>query len=412
MNTQLINNNIIDADKIRAYFQPPAGNTERFIDVRPIGIDQWYIPVGKIIDSYEIHEFGVGFAAIEQLLEIVFERQFKGRPNDKKDIWHDTVLLNVECGLHAAITGERLSVIRPQSLAEIDPAFDKGEGVARKADIIYYVDKIKHGGFVENPLYVSGNILNHRGATADPKAMYMIDGARRITAHALAHSEMLSIYLLVTEEEFGEMVRDEIKQSFRERINKIAWFNNYHSLPALGLEGQRSLRRYDLIDMSLLSQASVIDFGCNIGQASIKAVQAGARRVLGLDVMDDTLALAGEIKDLLDIENLEYERIDFNDHDFDVLIDSVFPGMTDYSFFFSVYRTKELTQRERLFKYIIDKTRKGIFFEGHAHPKIDSIEYYEWLFDCFRLRYSFLGYSEDRLRPLFYLDLEKTRAKG
>jgi SAM-dependent methyltransferase len=406
------NTTIVDPDIIRNYFQPQAGNTERFIDVRPVRVREWFIPAREIIDNYEISEFGAGFTAVENLLVVVFERQFKSMPNDKIKIWQNTVLLRLECELRSLVTGQHFSDTKPESFADIDPEFDKREGADRKADILYYVDKLKNGGSVELPLYVSGNILNQRGAAADPKAMYMIDGARRLAAHALAYSEMISIYLLTTEEEFGEMVREDIKESFREKIKRIIWFNNYHSLPLLGITGQRSLRRYDLMDVTRLSRATVIDFGCNIGQASIKAVQAGACRVLGLDVMDDTLLIARDIKEALNIQNLAYQRVDFNDPDFDVQIDLLFPDMTDYSFFFSVYRTKELTQRERLFRYIIAKTKKGIFFEGHAHPKIDTIEYYEWLFDCFHLKYVLLGYSEEDIRPLFYLDVETTRAKG
>jgi SAM-dependent methyltransferase len=412
VNTQLINSNIIDTERIRDYFQPSAGNTERFIDVRPVRVSEWFIPAIEVIDSYEIYEFGAGFTAVESLLAVVFKRQFKSVPNDKIKIWQNTVLLRLECELRSLVTGQHFSDTKPKKFADINPEFDKREGADRKADILYYVNKLKNGGPVELPLYVSGNILNHRGATVDQKAMYMIDGARRIAAHALAHSEIISIYLLTTEEEFGEMVSEGIKAGFREKINSITWFNNYHSLPLLGITGQRSLRRYDLMDVTCLSRATVIDFGCNIGQSSIKAVQAGASRVLGLDVMDDTLSIACDVKEALNIQDLAYQRVDFNDHDFDAQIDLLFPGMTDYAFFFSVYRTKELTQRERLFKYIIDKTKKGIFFEGHAHPKIDTIEYYEWLFDCFHLKYVFLGYSEENIRPLFYLDLETTRAKG
>ena len=104
--------------------------------------------------------------------------------------------------------------------------------------------------------------------------------------------------------------------------------------------------------------------------------------------------------------NLHYLNVDFNNIHFNKQIDEYYPHKIDFSFFLSVYRTKELSQREKLFHYIISKTNKGIFFEGHAHPKIDNREYYDWLFDCFKLKYKFLGYSEGNLRPLFYCPIE------
>ena len=97
--------------------------------------------------------------------------------------------------------------------------------------------------------------------------------------------------------------------------------------------------------------------------------------------MQDTIAVANEIKNIAGCDNLHYLQVDFNDPHFDQKIDEAIPMPCDYAFFFSVYRTKELTQRDELFRYILQKTTKGVFFEGHAHPKIDTIEYYEWLFD-------------------------------
>ena len=52
-----------------------------------------------------------------------------------------------------------------------------------------------------------------------------------------------------------------------------------------------------------------------------------------------------------------------------------------------------------------------IFFEGHAHPVIDNVDYYQWLFECMGIESpQLLGHSEGELRPLFYLPL--TRASG
>ena len=59
-----------------------------------------------------------------------------------------------------------------------------------------------------------------------------------------------------------------------------------------------------------------MDFGCNIGQSCIKAVLSGARKAVGIDVMRDTLKIAGDIKGITGLNNIEYMKADFNDKRF------------------------------------------------------------------------------------------------
>ena len=249
--------------------------------------------------------------------------------------------------------------------------------------------------------------MQYLGAPAEHGAMYMLDGARRLSASALHHQERVSVILLVFEEEFSKLLREPVKIEIQDRMQGLSWFQSYHSFPFLGITGQRSLQRFKLMEMGLLKDSVIVDFGCNLGQASLKAIQCGAKEVWGVEGMQDTIAVANKIKHIAGCNNLHYLHVDFNDPQFDEKIDQAITASCDYSFFFSVYRTKELVQRDRLFRYILQKTAKGVFFEGHAHPKIDTIEYYEWLFDSFNVPYTFLGYSEQHIRPLFFLDLEK-----
>ena len=43
------------------------------------------------------------------------------------------------------------------------------------------------------------------------------------------------------------------------------------------------MNRFGLMDLSLLRDQVVMDFGCNTGQSCLKAVQAGAREVIGIE---------------------------------------------------------------------------------------------------------------------------------
>jgi len=393
--------------KINVYFQPAAGNTEKYIDVQPVRICGSPISAHRALQDYPLRDFGKGAQAALLLMEHVIKNKFGRVHQNKSDFWPQTVVLPVCCRLTRKPDNQPFSQLKAETLEMIDARFAAGEEY-RRTDIEKYARLLKQGTNLGRPLYVSGTLLNYLmgRALAEAKGIYMLDGARRISAAALAHRDENEILLILHESEFPAVLPEKQIRHLKQKMNGLTWFKNYHSIPLLGLQGERTLRRFSLMDMNLLKNQTVLDFGCNIGQATLKAVQAGAKQVLGIEGMADTFALAQDIRKLSGFDNLHYIQVDFNDADFDGQIDRVFPQQADYSFFFSVFRTKELIQRERLFRYIIGKTRKGIFFEGHASAKIDTPEYYSWLFESFKVRYKFLGYSEGELRPLFYLPLQ------
>lgn len=387
------------------YHQPPAGTTERFISVTPAAFSGESRSAYQALRDYTVKDFGTGLTAIERIITHVFASKLNHEVTWKDDLWQKTVAVRLTCDLRDRSTGKRFDELRPSTLDDISAEFARAEGPRRKADIEEYARRLAGNEEFPPPLYVSGALLNRVGGSVDPGAIYMLDGARRITASALCHRRQISISLLILEDEFPGLLGENDIAGLKGHLASLSWFRNYQFIPLVGLRGERTLRRYELMEMSLLRDQVVMDFGCNIGQASLRAVMAGAQEVWGIEGMPDTWELASRIGKLTGFGNLRYLNIDFNDDSFDREIDRHCPGQVDYSFFFSVYRTKELTQRERLFRYIIDKTRKGIFFEGHAHPVIDTLDYYDWLFESLGLKYSFLGHSEGTLRPLFFLPL-------
>ncbi len=392
---------------LRSYFQPPTGNTETYIRILPSAVLEHSLSIHKVLKDYSISGFGTGTDAVEKILSIIFQRQFPQANVRSFDMWDRVVALTVDCELVHGVSGLSFCSLQPQDLEAIDPIFAQQEGESRKEEISVYLNKLKNGESLGMPLYISGTILQYLGAPAESGGMYMLDGARRLSASALHHQERMPVIFLVFEEEFSKVLQEPVKLGIQHHIEKLAWFQNYHSFPFLGVTGQRSLQRFTLMDTKILKDSVILDFGCNLGQASLKAIQCGAKEVWGIEGMPDTIAVANEIKDLARCENLHYLHVDFNDPQFDQEIDRAIPKSCDYAFFFSVYRTKELLQRDRLFRYILQKVSKGVFFEGHAHPKIDTIDYYEWLFESFNVPYTFLGFSERQIRPLFFLDLEE-----
>ncbi len=406
-----VSSNRIHRAALSTYTHPAAGNTERFVAIRPAAVAGPTQSAYQALRDYTIRDFGQGLPAAETILRHLVENKLRRPWRPQPGLWHRTVVLPVQCDLVCAQSGASFATLRPSSVEDISRDLVVLDGELRRSEVESYARQIRSGTELGPPLYVTGAVLNMLGADVDAKAVYMMDGARRTVAAALNHRRTLSVLLLLGEEEYGALLPPADIERLKQRLASLRWFQNYQSIPLAGLRGERSLNRFSLMDLALLRDQTILDFGCNTGQSAIKAVQAGARQVVGVEGMRDTWEGAVEIARLTGFQNLRYLNVNFNDADFDSNIDGQFPESADYSFFFSVYRTKELMQRDRLFQYIINKTRKGIFFEGHAHPKIDTLEYYDWLFDSFGLSHQFLGNSEGELRPLFFLDLSKAKRR-
>ncbi|HXG49048.1 MAG TPA: sulfotransferase, partial [Methylomirabilota bacterium] len=388
------------------YFQPPAGATERAISVRPRRVLGAAQSAWQALKGYSIRHTGEGLTAVAAILEHILKNKLRCSWKRNERFWAQTLVLPVECELAHAASGRFFDDLKPSALVDLGAEFAEAEA-PRAADIAEYTRRLREGADLGAPLYVTGALLKHLSSAAvvEPGAIYMVDGARRLTASALCHRRTVRVWLLLHESEFAEWVAPAEREALRRRLAALRWFESYQSIPLLGLKGQRTLRRFELMPLEWLRDAVVMDFGCNTGQACLKAAQAGARVVMGVEGMPDTCEAAREIARLVGLANVRYAQVDFNAPDFEGQIDAAWPEPVDYAFFFSVYRTKELTQRERLFRYVLRKARKGVFFEGHAAPRIDTLEYYEWLFDCFEVKGRFLGHSEGELRPLFFIDV-------
>jgi GT2 family glycosyltransferase len=406
-----ISNNRIAASALTTYVHPPAGNTERYLTLEPLAAAGATLSSHQALKNYSIRDFGSGFPAAEAILTHIVRNKLGAQGQMPRDFWNRLVVLPVRCTLRSAQTGETFEVSTTNSVAGINLEFAASEGPLRVQEVEDYASQMRNGADLGVPLYVTGSVLNLLGGNAQARSIYMMDGARRLTAAALNRRREMTIWLLLVEDEYARLLEPASVAALRQHLAALRWFSNYQSIPLAGLQGERSLNRFGLMDLSLLRDQVVMDFGCNTGQSCLKAVQAGAREVIGIEGMPDTWEGAVQIGQLAGFQNLRYLNVDFNASNFDAVINQQSPERADYSFFFSVYRTKELVQRDRLFQYIIDKTRRGIFFEGHAHPKIDTLEYYDWLFDSFGLAHQFLGNSEGELRPLFFLDLAKAKHK-
>ena len=236
----------INPSKIQQYHQPLAGNTEKFIILKPVDILEGLMSSYNCLKDYAIHEFGKGFKAAEFILQHIVNNKLNGSFKKKSDLWHKTVAVKLECEILAAETGRTFAELKPTRVEDIHPEFATTEGPQRLADVYKYKEKFSKEEDVPPPLYVTGAVLNDVGANLDPKMIFMMDGARRITAAALTHSPTIIVYLLMGDIEYAQLIKEMHRQRIANQIRQIQWFDSYQTIPLVGLQGQRSLKRFGL----------------------------------------------------------------------------------------------------------------------------------------------------------------------
>ena len=395
----------------RPFRQLPIGKTEEILEVAIAPILGTVRSAWQALKGYEIKEVGDGHQAILDILSIIMKRKLNIDMCSVPDqIWDRLLVIDADCLLIDRTTG-RLFADFPQDEREV--VFQKrfsGWVPSRLKDIKRLANIPREN--LPAPLYASSGMFRKLGADTNPSIVYMMDGARRLMAAATMGTRSVKVKLILFPEEYAALITKDVKLQIQAKMESLRWFQAYQSIDVVGIRGRRSFTRMSLIDHSKFRNKSILDFGCNLGQMSVSSAQAGASRVLGIDGMSDTLEVAKAIQSLVGLPNLDYALVDFNTPNFDSNIDKLFPGQAHYTFFFSVYRTKELLQRDRLFDYVLDKAKIGCYFEGHADPVIDTNDYYVQLFSRFGVNGTLLGYGEKNLRPVYYIDVSERKSSN
>ena len=113
------------------------------------------------------------------------------------------------------------------------------------------------------------------------------------------------------------------------------------------------------------------------------------------------LETAEKIFKVLNMTNFSNHFIDFNLTTFEKDSSKIIPEW-DWCIFQAIYRTKELIDIEKVFKYVVDHTKEGIIFEGNGDLHIDTEEFYYDIFKPFKFSdVKFLGRSQQR--PAFLI---------
>ncbi len=384
--------------------QLPMGKTEEILDVAITPILGSVRSAWQDLKAYEIKDVGEGHQAILDIFSIIMKRKLNIDICSVPDqIWDRLLVIDADCLLIDRKTDRHFADFPQNEREAVLPKRFSGWVPSRLRDI-QRLAKIPPEN-LPAPLYASSGIFRKLGADTNSSIVYMMDGARRLMAAATMGTRSVKVKLILLPEEYAALIKKDVKLQIQEKIKSLRWFQAYQCIDVVGIRGRRSFARMNLIDHSKFRNKSILDFGCNLGQMSVSSAQAGASRVLGIDGMADTLEVTKAIQSLVGLPNLDYALIDFNSPNFDTDIDALFPGQAHYTFFFSVYRTKELTQRDRLFNYVLDKAKIGCYFEGHADPVIDTNDYYVKLFSRFGVKGTLLGFGEKNLRPVYYIDV-------
>ncbi|HPG31918.1 MAG TPA: hypothetical protein PLQ81_14110, partial [bacterium] len=306
----------INKEVLEKYYQSDIGITEKYFKIKPfniVKISSFY----NILNNYEIKEIGKGLDGVEKIIRHVCRTKLNAVPNNINKIFDkiwvaetDSFILDSENRFY--------SDTKPANLEMINSNFIKEDGLDRIKKINEYAAVIKNGEKFIPPLYITGKCLNFvAGAdkTVDYE-LFMIDGARRLAAFSLNHYRSIKVLIIFMEDEISNLLTVDFINKIKCIRNKIDWFSNYQYLPMLGFEGERTLLRYEIMDLSILRNKTVADFGCNTGQACFKAIQSNAEKVFGFDLVDENIRTAEAIKKEFTLDNLILKKIDFNDNEF------------------------------------------------------------------------------------------------
>ncbi len=201
------------------------------------------------------------------------------------------------------------------------------------------------------------------------------DGARRIIAYKLAGQDSIDITLVLRRSQIADILEPEFVREIQVAHKKNRWFDDYQDIVELCIPGRRkaSMRFPCILDLSCCENKTLVDFGCNTGHTLFEAYYNGASRCIGFEYTQGNVDIINRLAKRLNIP-VEAHCMDFNDPDFETKALKIIPRW-DYSLFLSVYRTKELKDRNRLLQFIWDNATIGMFFEGHSEPKIDTKQY-------------------------------------
>ena len=180
-----ISNNRLAPSALTSYTHRPMGNTERYLTLQPLALAGPTLSSYQALKRYAIRGFGSGFRGAEAILNHIVKNKMGVQGQMPRTLWNRLVVLPVRCTLRSAQTGETFEASIASTVAGIDPEFAVSEGPLRVKEVEQYALQMRNGADLGMPLYTTGAVLNLLGGNAHARSIYMMEGARQLTAAAL-----------------------------------------------------------------------------------------------------------------------------------------------------------------------------------------------------------------------------------
>jgi hypothetical protein len=353
-------------------------NLEKYINLESdLTIKGNVLPAVNTLEEYFKNEQ----INIFDLFKIISEKQFKIKT-------HELIKLN------------ELAVIKTKSKI----SFNNREGWVSNplfGEYSKYKDRVLKGDKFPPILLVHPNVLkSYLKINNIDYCTYNVDGMHRIMSYLEAGINEIETYVIVRRIDINNYITNEDKEEINNLSLKCTWFPKYQQIREVGLQGQRlqEPRYTEIYDFSNLKNKIVVDFGGNLGQSAIEAYFNGAKKIYNFDYQKCAVDTGKKISEILGL-NIEYNTIDFNVSSFESDVYDVITNW-DWCIYQAIYRTKEINDVKKSFKFIVDNTKEGLYFEGNGDAKIDTHEFYHNVFNPFNFKQvSYLGHTQ--LRPAY-----------
>ena len=352
---------------------------ERYIEVEYNNFfgPRMVMPISKVEELYEEGDRGTSKTGIETVAFFIeqFNAKYLG-----KSYTNETIVkkLNDEfCAIEVMCSMEITEIAKWQT------------------DHLYfeyskYKDDIINSGFPP-PVFIASSSL------CNSDDMYSLDGMHRIMSSLEAGLTSITSIIIVPRVDLWKYMGSVELTEIEEAANTCTWFPRYQELREFNLTGQRKqVPRYsEIYDFSFLKGKTVVDLGCNIGQAPLEAFFKGAKQVYGFDYQTEAINTGKKITKALKNSSILFDTIDFNNWETMDKVKEI--ESCDWVIFQAIYRTKEINDIEKVMEFVYNFAKEGIIFEGNADPRLDTFEFYnEKVFEKYNLKYEYLGHSEHR----------------
>jgi len=180
-------------NNVYKYFQSEIGTTEKIVSLQPFEKIETIFETKKFLKLYKLSRFTNNIFSIKRLIHKIFTNKLKCLIEWNSNIWDNTKIILLNCKID--VINNETSIHHIKSIK----TFTETTEIKKKRikDINKLMDKINKGIDLDNPLYISGAILNQIGSSINPYEMFMIDGARRLIAHAICKKKYIKIWLII-----------------------------------------------------------------------------------------------------------------------------------------------------------------------------------------------------------------------